>query len=103
MDFREASNRDRQIEHRTFFSLSDYVEDDKKLYFANTNYNALVIVDKATWTVEQLIPFKEEERAAKNLHLHCVKKAGRICFLPAEAHCVHIYDIEKESNPPVIS
>lgn len=95
MDFREASNRDRQIEYRTFFSLTDYVEDDKKLYFSNTNYNALVIVDKATWTVERLIPFEGEERDAKNLHLYCIKKAGKICFLPAEAHCAHIYDIEK--------
>ena len=94
MDYREANNRGRQIEYRTFFSMYDYVEDADKLYFSNTNYNALVIVDKATWTVEQFVPFEGEERAAINLHLRCIKKAGKICFLPAEAHCVHIYDIE---------
>lgn len=95
MNYREASNRDRQIEYRAFLSMYDYVEDERKLYFANTNYNALVIVDKATWTVEQFIPFEGEERAAKNLHLRCVKKADKICFLPAESQCVRIYDIEK--------
>ena len=95
MDYREANNRDRQIEYRTFISLYDYVESDEKLYFANTNYNALVIVDKMTRTVERMIPFEREERAAQNLHLRCVEKAGKICFLPAQAQCIHVYDIEK--------
>lgn len=98
MDYREANNRDRQIEHRAFLSLSDYVENDEKLYFANTNYNALVIVDKATWTVERMVPFEGEERAAKNLYLRCVEKAGKICFLPAQAKCVHVYDMESEKQ-----
>lgn len=93
MDYREENNRNRQIEYRTFLSLSDYVEDDEKLYFSNTNYNALVVVDKRTWAVEQFIPFEGEERAAINLHLRCVKKGDKICFLPAEAQCLHIYDI----------
>lgn len=91
--YREASNRDRQLEYRTFLSLSDYVEENGKLYFSNTNYNGLAIVDKATWTVERLIPFEGEERVARNLHLRCVKSVGKICFLPAQAQCVHIYDM----------
>lgn len=90
--YREANNRDRQLEYRTFLSVPDYVEEDGKLYFSNANYNGLAIVDKATWTVEQLIPFEGEERAASNLHLRCVESAGKICFLPAQAQYVHIYD-----------
>lgn len=98
MDYREANNRDRLIECRAFLSIADYVEDDAKLYFSNTNYNGLVIVDKKTWTVEQMIPFKGEERAAQNLHLRCVKKEDKICFLPAESKSVHIYDIKAEKQ-----
>lgn len=94
MDYRVANNRDRQLEYRTFLSLSDYVEDNGRLYFANTNFNALIIVNKATWAVEKMIPFEGEEQTAKNLHLRCVKKAGKICFLPAQTQCIHIYDIE---------
>lgn len=91
---RETSNRDRQIEYRTFLSLSDYAEDDRKLYFSNTNYNGLTIVEKATWSVEQIIPFEGEGRDTANLHLRYVKKNGKICFLPAQAQYIHIYDIE---------
>lgn len=96
MDYIHANNRERQIEYRTFLSLSDYVEDDAKLYFANTNYNALVIVDKTTWTVEQIIPFEGENLAVQNMHLSCIKKADKICFLPANSKRVHIFDVEEK-------
>lgn len=92
-EYREINNRERQLEHRVFLSMSDYTEDSEKLYFSNTNYNGLTIVDKATWTVEQIIPFEGEERGARNLHLRCVTKAGKICFLPARAQCIYIYDM----------
>lgn len=94
MDYREKNNRDRITEYRVFYSMSDFAEDSEKIYFSNTNYNALMIVDKATWTVEKTIPFEDEKRAAQNLHLRCVKAAGKVCFLPAEAQHMHVYDIE---------
>ena len=89
-----ANNRDRYIEYRAFLSFTDYAEDEEKIYFANTNYNALVIVNKKTQAVEAQIPFAETKLTAKNMHLKCIKKQNKICFLPVGAQCAHIYDIE---------
>lgn len=90
------NNRDRVNEYRTFISFVDFVEESDKVYFSNTNYNAMVIMDKLTGKVEQLIPFENVEYKARNVHLRCVKKQNKICFLPAGAQFVHIYDIENQ-------
>lgn len=95
---RDADNGDRCNEYRAFLSITDYAEDDEKIYFANTNYNALVIVNKGTWGVEKIIPFEGAELNAQNMHLRCVKRQNKVCFLPAGAQCVHIYDIENETQ-----
>lgn len=89
-----SNNADRINEYRAFLSFSDFVEDDDRIYFANTNYNALTIVDRKTWAVETLLPFEGSARTDQNMHLHCVKVRNKICFLPAETSCVHIYDTE---------
>lgn len=91
---RREYNRERLNEFRVFLSLADFAEDDDKIYFANTNYNALVIVNKETWTIAQFIPFEGIEPNAQNMHLRCIKKQNKICFLPAGIPLVHIYDIE---------
>ncbi|MDE5803265.1 MAG: LicD family protein [Lachnospiraceae bacterium] len=88
-------NRNIIQENRAFFSFSDYAEDDGKLYFANTNFNTLAIIDEETWTLKKHIIFEGVNIAAKNVHLRCVKKGKKICFLPAGIQCAHVYDIEK--------
>lgn len=86
-------NNEARIFHtRTFFSFTDFAEADNKLYFSNNNYNALVVVNKNDWTVEEMIPFEGEDITAKNLHLQCVEHKGKICFLPVKAGCAHVYD-----------
>lgn len=92
-----ANNEDRVSEYRTFLSFADYVADGDKLYFANTNYNALVIADKANGKVERTIPFDEVELSARNIHIRCVRKGSKICFLPAAAPFAHIYDMEDDT------
>lgn len=92
---RYADNMERIKENRAFFSFSDYVEDNGKLYFANTNFNALVVVDKETWRLEKQILFEGADAIAKNMHLRCVKSGHKICFLPAGIQCAHIYDIAR--------
>lgn len=90
----EENNKERYLECRAFLSFADYAGDEEKIYFANTNYNALVVVDKKTQAVETQIPFAETELTAKNMHLKCIKRQSKICFLPVGAKCAHIYDIE---------
>ncbi len=92
---RDAENKERIKESRAFFSFSDYVEENGKIYFANTNFNALAIIDKAAWRLEKQIPFEGADAVAKNMHLKCVKSGHKICFLPAGVQCAHIYDMEK--------
>lgn len=92
------SNEARILETRTILNFTDFVEDGDKLYFSNNNYNALAVVNKNDWTVEELIPFGEEGETAKDLHLQCVKSKGKICFLPVGAGCAHVYDIESHKQ-----
>ena len=89
-----TNNIDRVNEYRTFLSIADYVEDGDKIYFANTNYNALVIANKVNGEVERIIPFDELEPDARNIHTRCVRKGNKICFLPAAAPFAHIYDMD---------
>lgn len=95
---RETDNLDRINEFRAFLSFADFAEDEERIYFANTNYNALIIVRKENWQVEKRVLFAETERGEQNMHLRCVKKRGKICFLPAKSQCIHIYDTEKEQQ-----
>jgi hypothetical protein len=88
------NNEDRVTECRAFLSFSDYAEDENKIYFANTNYNAMTIVNKTSWEVEAQIPFDGVERTGQNIHLQCIKVRNKICFLPAQAKYVHIFDTE---------
>lgn len=94
-EYRHVNNMDMLWKIKVFFSFSDYVEDNGKLYFANANFNTLAIVDKETQTLEKHILFEGEDAAARNMHLRCVKSGRKICFLPGETPCAHIYDIEK--------
>lgn len=92
---RYADNMERIKESRAFFSFSDCVEDNGKLYFANTNFNALAVIDKETWRLEKQVLFEGADAAAKNMHLRCVKSGHKICFLPAGIQCAHVYDTER--------
>ena len=90
-----VNSMDMLRKNKVFFGFSDYVEDNGKLYFANANFNTLAIVDKETQTLEKHILFEGMDVAVQNMHLRCVKSGRKICFLPAEIPCAHIYDIEK--------
>lgn len=90
-----ASSMDMLKEVGAFFSFSDYVEDNGKLYFANIHFNTLAVVDKETGTLEKHIPFEGADAGEKYMHLKCVKSGKKICFLPAGTRYAHIYDIEK--------
>lgn len=89
----KLSNKARILETRSFLNFTDYVVKGDKLYFSNNNFNALVVVNRNDWTVEELIPFEGERATAKNLHLQCVERQGKICFLPVGAGCACVYDI----------
>lgn len=92
---RHVNSMDMLKEERVFFSFSDYVEDNGKIYFANIHFNTLAVVDKETWTLERHILFEGADADEKYMHLKCVKSGKKICFLPAGTRCAHIYDIEK--------
>ena len=87
-------NRKREKECRIYFSMADYVKDNDKLYFSNTNYNALVIADRKTGAVCGQISWNGYGDDVRDLHLRCARQRNRICFLPAAAQCLHIYDME---------
>ncbi len=87
------NNFDRINEYRAFLSIADYVEAEDIIYFANTNYNALVAVDKKTWTIVEHIPFIGIPLDVKNMHLHCFRMQNKICFLPARNSYLHTYDL----------
>ncbi|MDE6129712.1 MAG: LicD family protein, partial [Lachnospiraceae bacterium] len=93
-----ADNLDRINECRAFLSFADFVEDDKKFYFANTNYNALVIVDREKWRIEKAVPFDRIGRSEQDVHLRCVKRQNKILFIPSSAQYAHIYDIDEEKQ-----
>ncbi len=87
-------NRKLAREYRVYHSMADFVEDKGKLYFSNTNYNALVIVDRETGTVDRQSFWAGYESDVRNMHLRCAKLQNRIFFLPAMAQCLHVYDME---------
>ena len=93
---KKADNYRRILESKAFLSISDYVRMNNRLYFANTNYNALVIVNENDWKVEQLIPFEGEKTCTENIHLRCIQRQNKICFLPAGSSRVHIYDLKRQ-------
>lgn len=90
----QKENTERINEYRTFLSMSDFVEDEKHIYFANTNYNTLVVADKETGKIVKYVPLDGYQADMKNMHLQCIQQHNRIYFLPAEAQCLHIYDTE---------
>ena len=90
-----VSSTDVIKDSRAFFSFSDYVEDNGKVYASNNNFNAMMIIDKDTWTLEKQVIFEDESVIAMNMHLRSVKSGHKICFLPAGVQCVHTYDMEK--------
>ena len=93
-EFIHDNNAGSKREFRVFISTSDYVEDEGHIYLANTNYNALVVVDKATQLIVKHIPFAETRHVVKNMHLQSVRLHNKIYFLPAEVPYIHIYDVE---------
>lgn len=86
------NNEAKIFQTRTFLNMTDFAVCGDKLYFSANNYNALAIIDRKYWTVEELISFEEAEETAKNLHLRCVESRGKICFLPVGAGYAHVYD-----------
>lgn len=86
-------NEARMIETRTFPNFTDFVIQEDKLYFSNNNFNGLAVMDRHDWTIEEIIPFEGEAITAMHLHLQCVERQGKICFLPGDSGCAHIYDM----------
>jgi len=89
-----AKNERMLLDSRTIVNYTDYVIVGNKMYFANTNFNALVIADAESRQILDMIPFEGEDIATKDMHLHCMEKNGKICFLPVGNGPVRIYDIE---------
>lgn len=87
-------NAERINEYRLFLSMSDFVEDEKQIYFVNTNYNALVVADKETGKITRHVLLTGYHANIQNMHLQCVQRQNKIYFLPAGAQCLHIYDME---------
>ncbi len=94
MNNKGAINQDRFNEYRAFLSATDFVEDEKHIYFANANYNAVAVADKDTGIVVRHVPFAGAAAGIKNMHLQCVQSGNRICFLPAGVSCLHLYDMK---------
>lgn len=87
-------NAERINEYRIFLNFADFVEDEKHIYFVNTNYNALVVADKETGTIVKHIPLEGYQADRPNMHLRCMRQQNRILFLPAGASDLYIYDME---------
>jgi len=88
-------NANRLNEYRTFLSISDFVEDEKQIYFANTLYNALVIADKVTGKIVSYVTLEGYQVDIRWMHLQCVQWNDQIIFLPTIANCVHIFDMKR--------
>lgn len=89
-----SSNMDIYMENRLYLSAPSFVLDEKRLYFSNRSFNALVIVDRATWNVESMVPFLGEELKAKELHFECHRLRDKIYFLPQGKKKIHVFDVE---------
>lgn len=89
---KQRENMERMNEYRLFLSMSDFIEDEKNIYFSNTNYNALVVANKNTGEIKKYISLKEFPRDIFNLHIQCVQQKDCIYFLPAGAPCVHTFN-----------
>lgn len=87
------ANTDRYTENRIFLSFADFITDENKLYFSNRTFNALVIADRKSREVEELIPFDGEKLNMRELHMNCLRRGNKIIFLPQGNRPVHIYDI----------
>lgn len=87
-------NAERINEYRIFLSMSDFVEDDRRIYFANTNYNTLIVADKETGKIDKSVPLAGYQVDMKNMHLQCARLQNKIYFLPAAAQCLHIYNMD---------
>lgn len=92
------SNMDIYMENRLYLSAPYFVMDDKKIYFSNRSFNALVTVDRETWNVESLVPFMGEELEAKELHLVCYRLKNKIYFLPQGTKKLHVYDLKSRDQ-----
>ena len=86
-------NAERINEYRAFLSMPDFVEDEKYIYFANANYNALVMAEKETGKVVKYTSLEGCPRNICNMHTQCVKWQNSIFFLPAGESGLHIYDL----------
>lgn len=92
------NNAGRIKEYRTFFSITDYVEDEEQIYFANANYNALVVVEKDTWKVVEHIPFIETQKDVRNMHLQCFRLNNLLYFLPARQPYLHVFNLDSKKQ-----
>ena len=92
------NNEGRINECQAYLSMTDYVADEDKIYFANVNYNALVVVDKSSQMIVEHVPFEEEKADFRNMHLQCVRWNNQIYFLPAGVPYLHIYDPESKTQ-----
>ena len=85
---------DKYMENYIYFSCPGFVMDENKVYFSNTAFNALVIVDRKTGAVESMTPFIERDLKAKELHLKCCRLGNKIYFLPTGTGMIHVYNTE---------
>lgn len=89
-----ADMHDIYMRNYIYFSCPDFVMDGEKLYFPNSTFNALVVVDTNTCMVERMIPFKNKSLKEKDLHLKCCRRGNKIYFLPVGVGTIHVYDME---------
>lgn len=92
------NNVGRISEYRTFFSIAGYVEDEEHIYFANANYNALVVVEKDSRTVVKHVPFIDVPRDVRNMHLQCFRLQDCIYFLPTRKPYLHVFDLNSKEQ-----
>ena len=87
------TSKELYMKNQLFLSSAFFVTIGEKVYFSNRNCNALVILNKKTMTVENMIPFMGEELNAKGLHMKCYKEKDKIYFLPQEKGKLHVYNV----------
>lgn len=86
-------NAERINEYRAFLSMPDFVEDEKYIYFANANYNALVMAEKVTGKIVKYTSLEGCPRNMSPMHVQCVKWQNSIYFMPAGESSLHVYDL----------
>ena len=86
-------NKLRKTEQRAFINYSSYVEHNGKRFFSCNNFNAFVIQNIETGSIESIIPFPDEPITCQNLHILCTMCNEWIIFLPYAGITMHTYNV----------